>query len=371
MREILEALLTREGYRVRLAGTAEEGLELARSVPFDAAIVDVMLPGMDGITALDELKKINDEMPVLMITAFASVESAIAAMKRGAFDYITKPFKNDEVLIVVRNAVERGRLVEENRIAPADRPGAVSQLRQHHRPQPADEAGVRPHHPGGAQPFDDPDPGRERHGQGAGRPGHPHALSACRPRVRDRQLGEPAARPPRVHAVRPREGRVHGRALPEEGPLRSRRQGQHLLRRDGERSARDAGQAAARDAGAGVHAARRHGDDPGGRPHHRRHQHRSPQDGRGRTLPRGPVLPPARHRDRAAAAAGPHDGHPAAGAALPHQVRRGERQARPGAVARGARPDDGLRLAGQRPRARERDRARRRPVQRRGASARI
>ena len=63
-----------------------EGLELARSVPFDAAIVDVMLPGMDGITALDELKKVNDEMPVLMITAYASVESAIAAMKRGAFD---------------------------------------------------------------------------------------------------------------------------------------------------------------------------------------------------------------------------------------------------------------------------------------------
>ena len=83
MREILEALLTREGYRVRLAGTAEEGLELARSVPFDAAIVDVMLPGMDGITALDELKKINDEMPVLMITAFASVESASNPLSRG------------------------------------------------------------------------------------------------------------------------------------------------------------------------------------------------------------------------------------------------------------------------------------------------
>jgi DNA-binding NtrC family response regulator len=115
MREILDALLTREGHRVRLAATAEEGLELARTLPFDAAIVDVMLPGMDGITALDELKKINDELPVLMITAFASVENAIAAMKRGAFDYITKPFKNDEVLVVVRNAVERGRLVEENR----------------------------------------------------------------------------------------------------------------------------------------------------------------------------------------------------------------------------------------------------------------
>jgi DNA-binding NtrC family response regulator len=115
MREILEALLTREGYRVRLASSAEEGLELARTLPFDLVVLDVMLPGMDGITALDELKKLNDELPVLMITAYASVENAIAAMKRGAFDYITKPFKNDEVLIVVRNAVERGQLVQENR----------------------------------------------------------------------------------------------------------------------------------------------------------------------------------------------------------------------------------------------------------------
>ena len=116
MRDILETLLTREGYSVRLASSAEAGLELARSLPFDAAIVDLMLPGMDGIAALEELKKVNEELPVLMITAFASVETAIAAMKRGAFDYITKPFKNDEVLIVVRNAVERNRLVRENRL---------------------------------------------------------------------------------------------------------------------------------------------------------------------------------------------------------------------------------------------------------------
>ncbi len=114
MREILDALLTREGYDVRLVGDAEAGLELARTSSFDAAIVDVMMPGMDGIAALDELKKIDEELPVLMITAYASVENAIAAMKRGAFDYITKPFKNDEVLIVVRNAVERRRLVDEN-----------------------------------------------------------------------------------------------------------------------------------------------------------------------------------------------------------------------------------------------------------------
>jgi DNA-binding NtrC family response regulator len=114
MREILDALLTREGYEVRLAASAAEGLDLAKTLPFDAAIVDVMMPGMDGVQTLDEIKKIDDELPVLMITAFASVENAIAAMKRGAFDYITKPFKNDEVLVVLRNAVERRRLMAEN-----------------------------------------------------------------------------------------------------------------------------------------------------------------------------------------------------------------------------------------------------------------
>ncbi len=115
MREILEALLTREGYQVRLASSAEEGLDVARTMPLDAAIVDVMLPGMNGVQALDELKKLDDDLPVLMITAFASVENAIAAMKRGAFDYISKPFKNDEVLAVLRNALAQRRLVVENR----------------------------------------------------------------------------------------------------------------------------------------------------------------------------------------------------------------------------------------------------------------
>src|SRR5918994_1331680 len=115
MREILETLLTREGYEVRLASHAAAGLELIRSMPFDAAIVDVMMPGMDGISALDEIRKLDDDLPVLMITAFASVENAIAAMKRGAFDYITKPFKNDEVLVVLRNALAQRRLVAENR----------------------------------------------------------------------------------------------------------------------------------------------------------------------------------------------------------------------------------------------------------------
>jgi two-component system response regulator PilR (NtrC family) len=115
MREILETLLTREGYQVRLAASGEEGLELARALPFDAAFVDIMMPGLDGIATLDELKRIDEDLAVVIITAYGSIESAIAAMKSGAFDYITKPFKNEEVLVVVRNAMERRRLVHENR----------------------------------------------------------------------------------------------------------------------------------------------------------------------------------------------------------------------------------------------------------------
>ena len=74
----------------------------------------MMMPGIDGLQVLDELRKHDEELPVVMITAFASMENAIAAMKKGAFDYITKPFKNDEVLVVLRNAIERRRLVAEN-----------------------------------------------------------------------------------------------------------------------------------------------------------------------------------------------------------------------------------------------------------------
>ncbi len=114
MREILETLLAREGYTVRTASGGAEGLELIKSVPFDAIIVDVMMPGMDGLQVLDELRTIDEDLPAIVITAYASMENAITAMKKGAFDYITKPFKNDLVLGVLRNAVERRRLVAEN-----------------------------------------------------------------------------------------------------------------------------------------------------------------------------------------------------------------------------------------------------------------
>ena len=113
--DILRSYLESEGFAVEATTSGLKGLELARAMPFDAAVVDVMMPGMDGLAVLDELKKLDDDIAVVMVTAYASVDTAVDAMKRGALDYITKPFKNDEVLVVLRNALERRQLVSENR----------------------------------------------------------------------------------------------------------------------------------------------------------------------------------------------------------------------------------------------------------------
>ena len=115
MREILDSLLTREGCRVRLASTGEGGLELAKTESFDAVLLDVMMPGMNGLEALEEFKKSDDDLPVIMITAFGTARNTRESFKRGAFDFVEKPFKNDDVLVVVRNAVAQRRLVSENR----------------------------------------------------------------------------------------------------------------------------------------------------------------------------------------------------------------------------------------------------------------
>jgi DNA-binding NtrC family response regulator len=115
MRDVLQTLLSEAGYRVTMASDGAEGLAIARRHSFHAAIVDVMLPEVGGLDVLDELRKIDPELVVLMITAFASVETAIQAMKKGAFDYVTKPFKHEEVLHILRNGLNSRHLRAENR----------------------------------------------------------------------------------------------------------------------------------------------------------------------------------------------------------------------------------------------------------------
>jgi DNA-binding NtrC family response regulator len=115
MRDVLGSLLSQAGYEVSLAADGPGGLALARKGSYAAALVDMMLPEMDGMEVLAELKRIDPELVVLMITAYASVETAIAAMRRGAFDYVAKPFKHEELLHALANGLNQRRLQDENR----------------------------------------------------------------------------------------------------------------------------------------------------------------------------------------------------------------------------------------------------------------
>ena len=115
MRDVLGSVLGGEGYAVRFAATGPDAIAEVRESPVDAVILDLMLPGMSGLEVLDELKRFDADLPVLMLTAQASIETAISAMKKGAFDYVTKPFKHDELLILLKKALDQSDLVDENR----------------------------------------------------------------------------------------------------------------------------------------------------------------------------------------------------------------------------------------------------------------
>ncbi|HMK55077.1 MAG TPA: sigma-54 dependent transcriptional regulator [Dissulfurispiraceae bacterium] len=112
--KVLSAILKDSGYDVATARTAEEGLDKASKGPFDAAITDYRLPGINGLMLLQELRKKQPDIPVVMLTAFGSIEMAVEAMKIGAFNYISKPVNPDELLTVMREAVAKHSLLMEN-----------------------------------------------------------------------------------------------------------------------------------------------------------------------------------------------------------------------------------------------------------------
>src|SRR5512133_2975316 len=114
LRDVMSAVLKREGFDVALAATAEEGLAIVESDDIDLVILDIMLPGMDGHEALRNIKEMNASIPVIIVTAYSSIDGAILAMRNGAFHYIPKPFKNEEVIITVNKALEQRRLSREN-----------------------------------------------------------------------------------------------------------------------------------------------------------------------------------------------------------------------------------------------------------------
>lgn len=114
--------LAKEGYDVLTAASGEEGLEAVRGESPDLILLDIKLPEADGIQVLKEVKDIDPDISVIMITAYGNVQTAVAAMKLGASDYINKPFNMDEVAVIVKNVLETGRLKRE-----------VAKIRAEHR----------------------------------------------------------------------------------------------------------------------------------------------------------------------------------------------------------------------------------------------
>jgi two-component system response regulator PilR (NtrC family) len=114
MREFLDIMLKKEGYKVSLAPNGEEVLKLIEKDIFDLILMDIRMPRLDGISTLKKIKAISQETIVIMITAYASADTAIRAMKEGAYDYITKPFKVEEIKLVIKNALEKKNLQKEN-----------------------------------------------------------------------------------------------------------------------------------------------------------------------------------------------------------------------------------------------------------------
>src|SRR5919109_828799 len=115
MREVLETLLATEGHRVELAKTGEEGLEAYGRRAFDVVLLDVSMPGIGGLRALEEFLKMDPEAVIVMITAYATFDTAIAAWEKGAFGCIRKPFQNEQITATVAAGIKRRRKEEERR----------------------------------------------------------------------------------------------------------------------------------------------------------------------------------------------------------------------------------------------------------------
>ena len=113
---VMETLLGEAGYEVLTAPSAIEALKISAAADLDLVLTDMKMPKMTGIELLDKLQHLQPDLPVIIMTAFGTVEKAVSAMKKGAFDYILKPFKNDEILVTIAKALKHRHLILTNRL---------------------------------------------------------------------------------------------------------------------------------------------------------------------------------------------------------------------------------------------------------------
>src|SRR5436309_304965 len=114
IRESIELLLNSEGMSTDTAGTGEEGLKKIDENLYDLVLLDLMLPGKSGMQVQREIKRIDPTLPVVIITAIGAVETAVTAIKEGSFDYVTKPWNNEKLVVIVTNGIKQRQLTSEN-----------------------------------------------------------------------------------------------------------------------------------------------------------------------------------------------------------------------------------------------------------------
>lgn len=115
LRELLTEAVKNWGYTVSVAKDGEEALRKLRMERYDMVITDLMMPVMNGLLLLQKIKELDREILVIIITGYATIETAVKAIESGAYDYIAKPFRLDELMIVIKNACERLRLTSQNK----------------------------------------------------------------------------------------------------------------------------------------------------------------------------------------------------------------------------------------------------------------
>ena len=116
MRDSVATTLARKGHAVVTVASGQAALDKLAQRSFDAVVTDLQMPQMDGLELLAEIRRLDEQLPVVFMTAYGTIETAVNAMKQGAYDYITKPFSGDVLLVTVERAIEHGRLVKENQI---------------------------------------------------------------------------------------------------------------------------------------------------------------------------------------------------------------------------------------------------------------
>lgn len=116
IRNVLKDILQHEGYRIEEAADGEQGLQKMAAQPFDLVLCDIKMPKMDGLEVLQQIMQLQPDVPVIMISGHGTIETAVDAVKKGAFDFIAKPPDLNRLLITIRNALDKNTLVKETRV---------------------------------------------------------------------------------------------------------------------------------------------------------------------------------------------------------------------------------------------------------------